>query len=121
ETDVEIAAAQPRRAQLLVDDLAHARSLLHQDDRLARQLLEGDRAPGEAMATRHGEHDLVAKERLEADAAVAARGADDAELDLAARHLLDHALRVGDRQHDVDTGMALLELGERDREHRSPG
>ena len=67
------------------------------------------------MPARHGEHDLVAEERLEDDAAVPPRGADDAELELAPRDLLDHALRVRHRQRDVHARVQPLELAEHDR------
>ena len=43
--------------------------------------------------------DLVTEERLEDDAAVPARGADDPELELARRNPLDDRLRVEDPQH----------------------
>ena len=70
------------------------------------------------MSARDGEHDLVAEERLEHDAAVAPRRADDSELQLAARDLLDDSLRVGDGQRDVHVGMPLLELAQHDGDHR---
>ena len=63
-----------------------------------------------------GEHDLVAIERLERDAAVPAADADDAELELAPRDLLDDRVRVGDRERDVHLRVELLELGEHDRQ-----
>ena len=70
------------------------------------------------MAARDGEHDLVPEERLEGDAAVAPLRADDAELELAARDLLDDVLRVGDRQRDAHGRVPPLELAEDDRQHR---
>ena len=49
------------------------------------------------------------------DRAVAARGADDPELELARGDALDDGLRVGDRQRDLDAGMLALELAEEQR------
>ena len=73
------------------------------------------------MTARNGEHDLVAEERLEDDAAVAALRADDAQLELAPRHLLDHVLRVGHRERDADIRMPLLELAEHTRQDGPAG
>ena len=67
------------------------------------------------------EHDLVPVEGLERDAAVPARGADDAELELAPSDLLDHRLGVRDGQRDVHKRMKLLELAEDDRQHAAAG
>jgi len=58
------------------------------------------------------EHDLVAEERLEGDAAVAASCADDAELELSFGDPVDDGLRVGDGQPHAHVGMLLLELAE---------
>ena len=76
---------------------------------------------GETVAARHGEHDLVAEERLEDNAAVAPLRADDAELELAARDLLDHMLRVRHRERDAYLGMEPLELAEHDRQDGAAG
>ena len=73
------------------------------------------------MPRRAREHDLVAEERLEHDTAMPARRADDAELELASRDLLDDPLRVGDRQGDLHGGVPLLELAEEHGEHGSAG
>src|SRR6476620_3208114 len=64
------------------------------------------------MTGRHGEHDLVAEERLEYDSAMPARRADDAELELTPRHLLDDALRVRHLKGDGHVWVEPLELGE---------
>ena len=73
------------------------------------------------MAARNSEHDFVAEERLEDDAAMAPRGTDDAELELAASDLFDHTLRIRDGERDVNTGVQLLELRQHDRQHRAAG
>ena len=69
---------------------------------------------GALVAGRDGEHDLVAVEGLERDAAMAAAGPDDAELELAPPDLLDDRVRVGHRQRDVHLRVELLELAEQD-------
>ena len=74
---------------------------------------------GEAVAGRHREHDLVAEERLEDDAAVPAGCADDPELELALGDALDDRLRVGDRERDGHAGVLALELAEQDRDDRA--
>ena len=71
------------------------------------------------MAGRHDEDHLVAKERLENDPAVARRSADDPELELAFRHLLDHPVRIRDRQGDAQLGVPALELAEQHRDDRA--
>src|SRR6185503_11473473 len=85
------------------------------------QLVERDRSPGEAVAGRHGEHDFVAEERLEDDAAVAPGRADDPELELALGHALDDALGVRDGQRDRHAWMLTLELAEQHRHNRAAG
>jgi hypothetical protein len=70
---------------------------------------------------RNGEHDLVAVERLERDAAVPAADTDDAELELTPGDLLDDGVRVGDRKRDVHLRVELLELGEDDRQDAPAG
>ena len=55
------------------------------------------------------------EERLEDDAAMPARGADDAELELPRRDALDDRLRVGDGERDVHARDARLELAEQER------
>ena len=105
-------------AQLVLDHLSHAGAFLHEHERLFPQLVDRHAPVGEAVAARDGKHDLVAEERLEDDAAVAALRADDAELELAARNLLDHVLRVGHRQRDAHLRVPPLELAEHDRQHR---
>ncbi len=66
----------------------------------------------------HGQHDLVAEERLERHAAMARRRADDAELELSAGDGVDHVLRVAHLQRDRHAGVVLLELAEEERQHR---
>ena len=66
------------------------------------------------VARRAGEDDLVGEERLEAHAAVAARSADDPELELARGDSLDDGVRVGHGQVDAHVRVLTLELGERD-------
>src|SRR5581483_10201385 len=112
EPDAEIAELPPPAAKLVLEQLAHARALLHRDQVRAAQLVERDRRPGEAVTRRADEDDGVAEERLERDAAVTPRGADDAELELACRHPLDDRLRVEHRQRHVQLRMPLRELAE---------
>src|SRR5262249_55285768 len=80
------------------------------------QLLEAHALAGPPVTGRHGENDLVAVEGLERHAALPARGADDAQLELAPPDLLDHGMRVRHRQRDVDLPMELLKLAEPDRQ-----
>ena len=88
--------------QLVLDDMPHAGALLHDDVRLAEELVERHLASGERVAGWDGEDDLVEGELLERERAVAAERADDAELELALGDLVDHRLRVEDRERDVD-------------------
>ena len=71
------------------------------------------------MTRRADQHDLVAEERLEGDAAVAASRADDAELELSLRDPVDDGLRVGDRQSHAHVRMLFLELAEQERDDRA--
>jgi hypothetical protein len=75
------------------------------------------------MAGRAGEHDLVAEERLEANAPPSPRGADDAELELPLGHAVDDGLRVVHLERDAHGGVASLELAEelRHDDRRGPG
>ncbi len=68
------------------------------------------------MVRRRGEDHLVAEERLERDAALPPRRADDPELQLARGDVLDDRVRVGHRQRDLDAGVLGLELAEQQRE-----
>ena len=52
ETGLEVAQPRAGATQLVLDHLAHARALLHHDQRLLAQLVERDRPPGEAVARR---------------------------------------------------------------------
>ena len=76
--------------------------------------------PGEPVAGRAGEHDVVAEERLEGDAAVPPSRADDPQLELTLGDALDHRLRVGDRERDRDARVLPLELAEQHRDDRAP-
>ena len=67
------------------------------------------------MPGRADEDHLVGEERLEAHAAMAARRADDPELELARRDALDDRVRVRDGQEDADVRVLALELAEHDR------
>ena len=71
------------------------------------------------MVGRADEDHLVAEERLVGDGSVSRRGTDDAELELAARDLLDDRLRVRDGEVDGNLGIRLRELAEQDRHDRS--
>ena len=73
------------------------------------------------MAGRDGEHDLVPDERLELERAVPPKRADDAELELALRDLLDDGLRVPDGESDVELGMRALKLAEEERDEVRAG
>src|SRR5439155_14144261 len=92
EAHVEVAKPDAYRAELVLDRFAHARSVLHEDERLLAQLVERDRAAREAMLRRAREHDLVAEQRFERDRTVASCEADDAELDVSVGDELDDAL-----------------------------
>ena len=50
---------------------------------------------------------------------MARRGADDPKLELAFRHLLDHPVRIRDRQGDAQLGVPALELAEQHRDDRA--
>ena len=50
--------------------MPHPCAFLHQDQRLAAELVDGDRAAGERMPRRADEDHLVAEQRLEPDAAM---------------------------------------------------
>ena len=71
-----------------------------------------DRATREAMARRHGEHDLVAEEGLERERAHPATRADDAELELSIGNPLDHGLRGRDGQRHLKRRVPPRELAE---------
>ena len=71
---------------------------------------------GEAVAGRADEDDRIVEERLEGDAAMATRRADDAELELARGDALDDRLRVEDPERDAQLRMPLRELAEELRE-----
>jgi hypothetical protein len=115
EAHVEIAQPGAGLSQLVLDHLTDARALLHDDQRLAAQLLERHRLTGERVRRRDGEDDLVAEERLEGDAAMAPADADDAELELAVGDLRDDGLGVGHREPHAHVGVTFLELAEDDR------
>ena len=112
EAHVEVAEPNAEPAQLVVDDPAHARALLHDDERLVRQLVGADRLAREAVTGRAHEHDLVVGERLELDTAVARRGADDAELELPLGDQVDHGPRVVHLERDPHGRVRALELAE---------
>ena len=67
------------------------------------------------MTRRAGEDHLVGEERLEAHAAVAAGGADDAELELSLCDAIDDGLRVEHLERDAHLAMRALELAEQQR------
>ena len=75
-----------------------------------------DGATREAVARRADEDHLVGEERLEADAAMAARRADDPELELARRDALDDRVRVGHGEEDANVRVLALELAEQHRD-----
>jgi hypothetical protein len=92
--NAQVAQTRPGGAELILDHLTNARSLLHDEQSLLAEVVERDLLAREAMPRGTGEYDLVAEERLEDDAAVAARRADDAQLELPVGHLVDHRLGV---------------------------
>ncbi len=106
ELRLEVAHPQPRGAQLLLDHVADAGALLHRDVLLARQLLGRHLLARERVVGRDGEDDLVAHERLELERAMTAKRTHDAQLELALADLLDHAVRVRDRQRHREVGVA---------------
>ena len=116
ERNVEVAQPFAALAQLVLEQLAHAAALLHHDQRLVAQLVERHGASGEGVVRRRREDHLVAEERLERHAALAARRADDPELELARGDVLDDGVRVGDRQRHLHTGVLALELAEEQRQ-----
>ena len=61
----------PACAELVLDHLTDARTLLHDDQPLAAQIVERDVLPGKPVPGRADEDDLVPKERLVGDRAVA--------------------------------------------------
>jgi hypothetical protein len=115
----EVAQPRSRTAQLVVDHLAHARAFLHGDQALVPQLAELDRLAREGVVRRAHEDHLVAEERFVCDGSVPRRRSDDAELELAARDLLDDRLRARDRQVDRDLRVRLGELAEQNRDDRA--
>jgi lipopolysaccharide/colanic/teichoic acid biosynthesis glycosyltransferase len=115
EAHLELAEPRSGTTQLVLDDLPDARAFLHHDQRFAPQLVERDRLACETVIGRAGEHDLVAEEGLEADAAVATGGAHDPELDLAPGNPVDHGLRVGHGEAESNSRMRASELAEQDR------
>ena len=86
---------------------------------LAPELVERHLPARESVAGRDDEDHLIAEEGLEDDPAVARRGADDAELELAFGHLLDHPIRVRNRQRDTQLRVRALELAEQHRDDRA--
>jgi lipopolysaccharide/colanic/teichoic acid biosynthesis glycosyltransferase len=112
QPDVEIAQPRAGLAQLVLDHLAYTGAFLHHDQGLIPELLERHRLTREPMTRRNGEHDLVAEEGLERDAAMAAPRTDDAELELAVGDARHDRLRVGDVQSHVHVGLTLRELAQ---------
>ena len=92
----------PERSQLVLDDLAHAGTFLHQDQALAAQLVERSRCARRRRGRAGKRGYLVVEERLEGDRAVAAGRADDPELELARGDPLDDGVRVGDGERRPD-------------------
>ena len=99
EPHVEVAQPHALPAELVLDDLPDAGALLHEDQRLVAQLVErrrcGPRSGGPAGTARITSS---REERLEANAAMAPRRADDPELELARGDALDDRVRVRDRE-----------------------
>src|ERR687895_97240 len=121
EADVEVAQARPGLPELVLDHLADPRSLLHDDQRLVAQLLQGERPSGEPVSGRADEDHFIAKEGFEHDRSMGTRRPHDAELELALGDELDDALRVEDRQGDLDAGVAEVELAEEQRYDAASG
>jgi len=84
-------------------------------------LVERYRPACKRVTRRASEDDLVPKEGLEDDAAVAPRGTDDAELELARGDPVDDRLRVEDPEQDVQVRMERAELAQEVREHDPAG
>ena len=119
--DSEIAEALTDAAQLVFEQLPHAGSLLHHDQVVCAELVERDRLAGEWVAGRANEHDRIAEERFEGDAAMATRCADNPELELARGDALDDRLCVEHPERDVQLRMELLELAEELCDHDPAG
>ena len=110
--DAQVARADAGHAQLALDHRAHAGAVLLHDERQLPQPVERDLRGRRRVARRQQQHDLVAQEGLEHQAAVRALGADDAELELPVEDAVDDRLRVVDAQRDRDVGVLGVEGAE---------
>jgi lipopolysaccharide/colanic/teichoic acid biosynthesis glycosyltransferase len=108
--------ADTRTPKLLLDDMPHARSLLHDDERLAPKLVHRDLSSGERVVGRHGEHDLVARQRLELEGAVTPERADDSQLELPLGDPLDDRLGIRDREGHLHPRVIALEVAKEKRD-----
>jgi glycosyltransferase involved in cell wall biosynthesis len=116
EAGLEIADAQARAPQLLLDHVADARALLHDDQALALQLVERDLPLRERVAGRDREDDLVPRKGLERERACAPERTDDAELERVVGDRVDDRVRVCDRESDVERRMRALEVAQEERD-----
>ena len=110
--DVEVARAHAEPPQLALRSRPARRTPpAARTSGAARSSSSDTTPPGERVARRHAQHDLVAQERLEQQRPVRPLGADDAELDLPVDDQRDHRVGVVDPQRDVHLGVPLAERG----------
>src|SRR5581483_9605827 len=121
ERRLEVADLPPGLPQLVLDHLADARALLHQDQRPLGKAIQAHGLARKRMPRRADQDHLVAKERLERDRAVAARGADDPELEATIGDELDDRLRVRYGEGNVERGVRALKLAQEERQHDRRG
>ena len=83
---------------------------------LVTELVHGERAPGGTMARRTARTISSRTSGSNSSERVAPEGTHDAELDVPVGDLVDHGLRVPDRECDVQVGMLPLEVAEEQRD-----
>ena len=119
--DAEVGRLVAGGSQRALDDGPHARARLLQHERLGRQLVERHDAACVRVARRQRQHDLVGRERLVDQVAVQALVTDDAELELALEHAVDHLARRVDLQRHLDLGIEATEVDEHARQEARAG
>ena len=102
----------PTRAEFVLDQLSHARAVLHHDQRLAREVLDVTAVPPNGCPGGQARMTSSRKNGSKVDAAVAPRRADNADLERPIGDQVDDGLRVEDRQRDVQLGVRGLELAQ---------
>ena len=94
EAGPQVAQLLALSAQLVLDELTHAGSLLHHDQRPLAKLVQRDGAARKPVLRWADEDHSVAEERRELDRPVPASCSDDAELELPLGDEGDDRLRV---------------------------